>query len=559
MNNKYSYSIKELTSRLFALAKPIKGYLVISTLASIFGNLSHMGVMGFGAMWILTYLGYSKGEWKLYFLLTILSGILIALCRYLEGVFSHLGAYGILAKLRVSLFTSINRISPAFLIDNSQGDILNIAVNDIETLEFFFAHTIGPMFTVIILPLTSIFIACRFSRYYVYILIPIYLLISVIFPLIALKLGRGIGTNYRKSLGQLKAIILESVYGIKDIQIYENCSERIDKVLKSNANVNHSAHGLVLHGQTVSSLPNLFIYIARILIVAIAGYLGLQGKGDITGAIVVSFVASASFSSTFNLTFVVTHLLEAYASAERMFLIQDAPCPTLESDKPIACNEIKDVEFKNITFAYPKTNKNILENSNLIIKKGQHIGICGESGSGKSTIIRLLLRFYNPNSGDIYINNINIKDMSFNDLYSHIGVLEQDTYLFNMTIAQNIAIGKSDATLDEIKQAAKQAGLSDFIDTLPNGYDTDMGTMSARLSGGERQRVGIARVLLKNPDIIFMDEPTSALDVLHEKELIHILQNNFKDRTVILISHRHSTLANCDRFITLKDKQIVNA
>ena len=184
------------------------------------------------------------------------------------------------------------------------------------------------------------------------------------------------------------------------------------------------------------------------------------------------------------------------------------------------------------------------------------IGVMGASGIGKSTIIHLLLRFWDVTSGEILINGINIKDISLYSLRSHIALLEQDTFIFNDTIANNIAFGKPEATLDEIKVAAKRAVLAEFIETLPNKYDTDMGELGSRLSGGERQRVGIARVMLTNPDMLVMDEPTSALDIINEKGLLKTLDREYKDKMIMIVSHRRSTLTDCNRILTVNDGKL---
>lgn len=551
---KYAYSIPVLASRLIKKARPIAKYLTISTLASIVGNLSHMGVMGFGALWIMKVAGIvtTGGAW-FYACMMLLCGLLIALCRYLEGVFSHLGAYGILAKMRVDLFTSINRLAPAYLIDQKIGDVINIAVGDIETLEYFFAHTIGPMFTVILLPVTTVIITLQFNPLYAYVLIPVYLIISIIIPLVGLYLGRGIGKEYRKDLGKLKAVILENIYAIKDIQIYHASDEKITQVMKYNDQVNKDMHAMTMHKQALSSAPNFFVYLGRVMILVVAAYLLSNGIGDPVGTIVISFIATASFSSTFSLTFVVIHLLEAFAAAERIFLIEDAKPLTTDPKESIRIDRVECIDFEDVSFTYPKTNREILKYFNLSIQNQEHIGIVGESGSGKSTILRLLLRYYPIQTGKIQINGISLDQFSFEELHHHIAVLEQDTYLFNDTIAQNIAIAKPEAMMDEIRLAAKRAGIDDFIMSLADGYDTHMGQMSSRVSGGERQRIGLARIMLKQPDVIILDEPTSALDVLHEKELLHTLEKEFKDKMILTISHRLSTLTYCDRIIQVKD------
>ena len=548
MKRKFSYSMKEMNYRLLMMGRPIWKYIGISTLASTLGAMSHMGLMGFGALWLLAAAGFCDGA-GIYAVLTAVCAVLIAVCRYLEGVFSHLGAYGILAKMRVHLFNAIDRIAPAYLIGRETGDVMNIAVSDIETLEYFFAHTIGPMFTVILLPTTTVVIAWCVNPLYALVLIPIYLIISVVLPLVALKAGRGIGMRYRERLGDLKSKILESVYSIRDIQIFGAGQRRMQVVEQANGKVNHAALGLTLHRQTIASFPNFFVYLARILILVCAGVLASRGINHPVGTIALSFAATASLSSTFSLTFVVTSLLESYAAAERIFKIEDAEPETREPEHPVPCGEIETIEFRNVTFAYPGTQKNILEHFDYIIKKGNRVGIAGESGAGKSAILRLLLRFYAPTKGQILINGIPIEQISFTELHQRIAFLEQDTYLFDATIAENIGIAKPDATVEEIKTAAKRAGIAEFIETLPDGYDTDMGQMSARLSGGERQRIGIARVLLRNPDVCLMDEPSSALDALHEKELLHTLETEYAGKTLLLISHRASTLTGCERIL----------
>lgn len=322
MKRKFSYSMKKMNRRLLAIGRPIRNYIAISTVASVLGALSHMGLMGFGALWLLAAAGFCDGMMT-YAALTVTCAVLIAVCRYLEGLFSHLGAYGILAKMRVHLFDAIDRISPAYMIGRETGDIMNIAVADIETLEYFFAHTIGPMFTVILLPVTTVVLAWFVNPLYALVLIPIYIMISVVLPLGALIAGRGIGMRYREELGDLKSKILESVYSIRDIQIFGAGNRKMEDVMKTNSQVNKAALGLTLHRQTIASFPNFFIYLARILILVCAGYLASKGIDNPVGTIAISFAATASLSSSFSLTFVVTSLLEAYGAAERIFKIED--------------------------------------------------------------------------------------------------------------------------------------------------------------------------------------------------------------------------------------------
>ena len=551
------YSLTELTVRLFRIAVPIRKQLVISTLASITGNLSHMGFMAFGSLWLMSAAGYVYGNMHVYSFLTVLCGILIAVCRYLEGVFSHLGAYGILAKMRVDLFEKLERIAPAYMIEKPAGEIMNIAVSDIETLEFFFAHTIGPMFTVILLPLAAILTALHFNALYALILIPFSVLISIVIPLLSLKAGRKTGERYRSALAGLKAAVLESVYGIRDIQIFSASKQRTEKMEEENRKVSEAAHGLTLHRQTVSAIPDFMVSLSRIMIIAAGGYLASKGVHEPAGTVVVAYSAAASFSSTFSLTFVVSHLLEAYAAAARIFEIEDTVPAVRESENPVSLNEIETIRFEDVTFHYPSDTRLILDHCSFTVNKGETVGIAGESGIGKSTILRLLLRFYEPSEGRILINGIDLKDISLTSLHEHVGLLEQETYLFDRTIAANIAIAAKNPVWEDIIAAAKRAEIGDMISALPMGYNTPMGQMSGRLSGGEKQRTGIARIFLRDPDVLVMDEPTSALDMLREKEIMHTLKQEYGSRTVIIISHRASTLAGCDRVLTLKNGKAV--
>lgn len=553
----HKQSLLTLTKRLLKIAATLKKFFVISTIVSIIGNIAQMGLMGFGAAFILSVAGKLKyANSVTYCILMIISGILIVTCRYLEGYFSHAGSYELLAKMRVDMFGTLRKLAPGSLIGRNNGDIMAIAIADIESIEFFFAHTIGPLFTVILLPLVTLIIAGSIDMLFVYALLPIYLIISVIIPILAIKLGRNIGIGYRQKLGELKIFLLDSVYGLSEIQIFDYGKRRNEELEAVNRKINRSIHQLAYHRQLVVSTPTFFIYLARIAVIAVASYLALKGNIDTTGIIILSFLVSASFSSTQSLTTVVSSLLETYAAAQRYFDLEDMVPVVNEIVEPKELKNIDKIEFINVSFSYPEINRKIIENMNLTINFKDKIGLVGESGIGKSTLIRLLLRFYDVTSGQILINGIDIKEYSLQDLRQRIGTLEQDTFLFNDSIAANIALGKPKATKEEIVKAAQMAGIHELIISLPEQYDTMMGELQNRLSGGEKQRIGIARVLLVDPDFLVMDEPTSSLDVINEKGLLKTLAEQFENKTWLIVSHRPSSLTGCDRVIKLENKQI---
>ena len=263
---------------------------------------------------------------------------------------------------------------------------------------------------------------------------------------------------------------------------------------------------------------------------------------------------SASFSSTQSLISVVSSLTDTFAAAERVFDITDREPAVVEKEGADVLTNGKDVVWQDVCFGYG--DKEIFKNVNVDIAPGDKVGIVGESGIGKSTFLRLLLRFWDPDSGSIKVGRKMIKEVSLKSLRDNIAMVEQTAFVYEATVAENIAIGVPDASIDDIKMAAKRAGISNVIERLPKGYETQLGEYGINLSGGEVQRLGIARALLKNPDIIVMDEPTSNLDVFNEKQIIRTLQEEFKDKIIIIVSHRRSTLTFCNKIFRVVEKNI---
>jgi ATP-binding cassette subfamily C protein len=541
-----------LSRRLFSIAGTRKRSLTVSTLASIFGNFAHLGLMASGALLILSCAGLSGGYPLVWGGLMLLCSAGIGICRYLEGLISHVAAYKLLADMRCVFFDMLRCLAPARLLDRRKGDILSVAVADIETIEFFFAHTIGPLFTLILLPLTTLCVAARVHFLFLPVLLPVYLVICFVLPLLAIKTGRSIGQSYRQRIGDLKSFMVESVASLKEIQIFGCGERRMSQGLEKTRGINRAAHALTLHRQLVTSTPVFFVYLARILVIALASYLALRGYENPAGIIVLSFVVSASFSSTQSLTTVISNLLETYAAAERYFAIMDDRPEIVEDPSPVELETVEEIEFDKLCFGYRQDREAIIKDLSFTIRKGEKIGIIGESGIGKSTVIRLLLRFWEPSGGEIRINGIPLKKISLKSLRSRISMLEQETFIFNDTIAANIGLGKAGADMEEIILSAKRAHIHGFISALPAGYQTPMGELNGRLSGGERQRIGIARAMISNPDMLVMDEPTSSLDVLNEKSLLKTLKDEWGDKTILIVSHRRSTLTDCDRILRME-------
>lgn len=556
MKIRFRYSLKELARRLIAISVSQRKAIVWATVGSIVGNVARMTLMGCGAMFILCCMPEAKGSPPVWGILFGLSAVVIAGMRYLEGVQAHAAAYSLLAELRTKLFHQLRQLAPACLVDRERGDIISIAVADIETIEKFFAHTIGPMFTVILLPVMTLVYAATIRWQLALSLLPIYIIISVLVPLAAMKAGRETGARYRKQLGGIKSLILESVYGLKDIQIFGVGKKRLDAVNEKSREINKTAHGLTMHKQVVNAVPQFFIYMSRLLIVFLTSWLSLSSTKELSGVVVLSFIVSASFSSTQSLISVVTSLLETFAAAERLFEIMDEEPAVTEAAEPVSAERVGDIVFNDVTFRYRENREDVLKNVSLTIRRGEKIGIVGPSGVGKSTVLRLLLRFWDPTSGEIRLSDTPLSCLSLHDLRDRVALVEQHTFIYDDTAAANIALGRPDASEEEIRTAARRAGIDGLIRRLPEGYDTRLGEFGSYLSGGERQRIGIARVMVMDPDVIVMDEPTSSLDVFHEKVLLKTLEEEYADKTVIIVSHRRSTLTGCDRILQLKDGKL---
>ena len=295
--------------------------------------------------------------------------------------------------------------------------------------------------------------------------------------------------------------------------------------------------------------------IAILTFVVLGVHKFLAGDITFTAAIVAIVVIASSFGPVVALSNLSNTLLQTFACAERIFEILDEN-PLVEEVEGKADVNCEDIRYNNVTFSYPNRKETILDGTNINIKKGDKVALIGESGIGKSTFIKLIMRFFDVNSGDIKIDNINIKEVNTKSLRNTQRLVSQETFLFNESIKENIKIGNKNATEEEIIEACKKASIHDFILTLPKGYDTKVGELGSNLSSGEKQRIGLARAFLKDSEVLILDEPTSNLDALNEGEILKSIKENCEDKTIILISHRKSTTAICDKVYKLENKKI---
>lgn len=544
---KPSYILK----RLFTYTYEIKNEMIACVTGGIFGGIAKI------VFYICAGLMISLApNIKTAYVIMIICSLSVPITYYFEMFKGHDVAYHILAILRSKMFYEIERLSPAKLTGEKKGDIISTLIADVDTLEIFFAHLISPIATAVCCTIFSIlFIALRAGRLAL-IILPLYIYVGVISPYLINRAGAEKGRTYRRSLGDLKAYILDSLRGLKEVLIFNNGDERLGNIDGRGLAMNKLQLSISRQNALLMSIPSFIIQISRIIAFAVCEGLLVKNAISNQDVMVLILMVPSTFDSLTQLSTSTTALIQTFGSAERVFAIIDEPSQVEDTGTIVFDGKIDTIEYRNVSFTYPGTKQKVADNINLVVKAGDNLGINGPSGCGKTTMLHLLLRFYDPDEGEVLINGINIKDFTLESLRYGISIMEQDTFLFNDSILNNIRLGKPDATLEEVTKAAKRASIHDLIMSLPEGYDTKAGELGGRLSGGERQRIGIARTILKNSDIMLFDEPTSNLDVLNEKGLIKTIDEEFADKTVIMISHRNSTLGTCNKVYNYPTKEL---
>lgn len=463
---KPSYILK----RLFTYTYEIKKELISCVVGGAFGGIAK--IVFYICAGLL--LSLSKNMTAAYIGM-ILCCLAVPVTYYFEMFKGHDIAYHILAILRSKMFYEIERLSPAKLSGEKKGDIISTLVADVDTLEIFFAHLISPIVTAVCCTVFSLlFIASKTGRLAL-IVLPLYLYVGVISPYLISKAGSDKGRAYRKSLGSLKAYILDSLRGLKEVLIFNNGSERLTNIDKKSMEMNKLQLNITRQNALLMSVPSFILQISRVIAFGFCAGLLLKNAISSQDAMVLILMIPSTFDSLAQLSTSTTALIQTFGSAERVFAIIDEPTQVEDTGKIVFDGKIESVEFKNVSFAYPGTAQKVADNINLVVHFGDKVGINGPSGCGKTTMLHLLLRFYDPDEGEVLINGINIREYTLDSLRYGISIMEQDTYLFNDSLLNNIRIGKPEATLDEVENAAKRAGIHELIMSLPEGYETKAG------------------------------------------------------------------------------------
>ena len=491
----------------------------------------------------------------------IVIAVLRGILHYVEQYCNHFIAFKLLAIIRHKVFAALRKLCPAKLEGRDKGNLISIITTDIELLEVFYAHTISP---IAIATLTSIIMVIFIGRYHWLaglLSLAAYLIVGVAIPMWNGKRGSQKGMEFRTNFGELNSFVLDSLRGLDETIQYGQGEKRKEQMSERSKNLAGMQESLSKMEGSQRSFTNMVILLASFGMLALTIWLYAKGEMGFEGILTCTIAMMGSFGPVVALSSLSNNLNQTLASGERVLslleetpLVEEIPGDVETSGAESMEYEFTGAEAENVTFAYGE--EVILDNYSLKLQPGKITGIHGASGSGKSTLLKLLMRFWDVQDGSVSADGTDVRKIPTKHLRDMESYVTQETHLFHDSIANNIAIAKPGASREEIMEAAKKASIHDFIMTLPKGYDTEVGELGDTLSGGEKQRIGIARAFLHECPLILLDEPTSNLDSLNEGIILKSLKESAKKKTVVLVSHRVSTMNVADVVYEMENGRI---
>lgn len=501
---------------------------------------------------------------KMIITVMIVIAVLRGILHYVEQYCNHFIAFKLLAIIRHKVFASLRKLCPAKLEGRDKGNLISIITTDIELLEVFYAHTISP---IAIATLTSMIMVIFIGRYHWLaglLALAAYLIVGVAIPMWNGKRGSQKGMEFRTSFGELNSFVLDSLRGLDETIQYGQGEKRKEQMTGQSKNLAGMQEDLSKMEGSQRSFTNMVILLASFGMLALTIWLYAKGEMGFEGILTCTIAMMGSFGPVVALSSLSNNLNQTLASGERVLsLLEETPLveeiPGDVDTEESTGHTFIGAKAENVTFAYKVSETEtdtILDHYSLTLQPGQITGIHGASGSGKSTLLKLLMRFWDVQEGSVSVDGADVREIPTKHLRDMESYVTQETHLFHDSIANNIAIAKPGATREEIMEAAKKASIHDFIMTLPKGYDTEVGELGDTLSGGEKQRIGIARAFLHDAELILLDEPTSNLDSLNEGIILKSLKESAEKKTVVLVSHRVSTMNVADVVYEMENGRI---
>ena len=536
-------SINVMT-RLLTLVNPLKQTMILAITMGVLGHLCAIFIPVIGGLVI------TGSSFKMALLILPVIAIFRGIFHLLEQNRNHYLAFKLLALIRDKVFGALRKLAPAKLEGRDSGNLIAILTADIELLEVFYAHTISPIFIAIIVSIFMTIFIGNFHPVLGLLALISYIIVGFILPVIVAKTSKKYGESFREEFGNFDAFMLDSLRGVKESIQYGTGEKRLKDIYVYADSLSSKEKKLKDAAGTSSALTNGIIVMLDVMMIFTAANLLQKGVIDGRSATVSTIALMSSFGPVIALANLGTGLQNTLAAGNRVLDILD--------EAPVIHEVIngKDIHYtsvncNDIEFAYD--DELILKDFSMNIPDKGIIGIVGKSGSGKSTLLKLIMRFFDTDKGTITISNENIKNINTSSLRTNESYVTQDTVLFHDTIKNNLLIAKPQATDKEIIEACKKASIHDFIESLPEGYNTQIGELGDTLSGGERQRIGIARAFLHDAPFILLDEPTSNLDSLNEAVILKSLKDFCKNKAVLLVSHRKSTMCITDKTYSVEN------
>ncbi|EAE6030553.1 ABC transporter ATP-binding protein [Listeria monocytogenes] len=520
---------------LLKFVKPLRGKMILAILLGIISNLSVILISLIGAYGILAVILVQPLNPYKWLFVMVGCGVLRGVARYLEQYLNHDIAFRLLAIIRARIFSTLRKLGPARLSGKKSGDLITAITSDVEALEVFFAHTISPVFIALGTTIATVGFLGMYDIGLALILLLGQILVGVVLPMISYKRNKKIGTAYQTEFVGLNQAVMENIASLQDIFQFKLGEARLANLTDRGEKLNKQYQKRLRQGSELQILGEWVLIGTATLILVLGSFWQLPLETILIGTV----LSLSSFGSVLALNALGTALLTTFASGKRLYALTEEK-PVVTFNGPLELTDFERAELNKVCFSHDGKQA-ILSELSLDLPKGKWLGIGGESGSGKSTLVKLLMRYWDPD-GEVNLNNQPLPKITESSLHQIEGVMEQSTFLFEDTIGNNIRLGKKAATLDEVKKAARKAAIDKWIETLPEGYDTKIGGQARNLSDGERQRIGLARLFLHDAPLLLLDEPTSNLDYINEQAILNTLRSEIQDKTVLVISHRKTTL-----------------
>ncbi len=537
-------------TQLIKLIKPLTGYMLLAILMGFLGHLCASFLTIFGGYAVLNLLGFSAPTLTVIFICVCVFALLRGILRYAEQACNHFIAFKLLAFIRDKVFQALRKLCPAKLEGKDKGNLISIITSDIELLEVFYAHTISPAAIAFLFTIVLCLFIGRFHWLLGITALAIYLIVGIVIPILISKASGDDGIQFRTQSGDLSSFVLDNLRGLSETIQYGQGRKRLEEMnQKTDALIINEERMKKIIGRNIA-ITNTIILLSDLIMLFLSIMLYQKGRIEVDGVLISTIALMSSFGPVVALANLGSTLQNTFAAGNRVLdILEESPLVKEITEK----NELSfsGAAAEHVTFSYDE--EEVLSDISVNIPQHSIIGIVGKSGSGKSTLLKLLMRFWNVQSGSVKISNTEISQINTANLRDMESFVTQQTHLFHDSIACNLRIAKLDATQEELETACKKASVHDFIMSLPKGYNTSVGELGDTLSGGERQRLGLARAFLHNAPFVLLDEPTSNLDSLNEAVILKSLHEEREGKTVVLVSHRQSTMRIADTIYSVEN------